>query len=258
MKKLPLLFAIFLVATLALSAKDTAAATPLSLEDWCVNRMVLWSPPGKSFFKDARETETEGRARYREIARDAISVAYDPSEAPLFPGPYGRAKTLATILGIADSESGFRKDVDFGKGPASRGDGGRSWCLMQVQLGKAIDGKSPLRIGLKGDTFEYIYDKVHGWGGEDLVVDRKACFRVALRIMRSSFNACSYLPIDERLSVYASGNCVSGRTASKVRISKAIRWLAAVAPPMTDAEVLAKMSESNAPSSDPDMVAVNP
>jgi hypothetical protein len=252
MKKLAVLSLVLVLVLLG--ARDSSASMPQSLEDWCVTRMSSWSPPGKSMYKDARESEADGLARYKEIARDAISVVYDPSEAPLFPGPYGRAKTLATMLGIADSESGFRKDVDEGKGSASKGDGGKSWCLMQVQLGQAVNGKTPIRIGPKGDTFEYIYDKKSGWGGEDLVSDHKACFKAALRIMRSSFNACGPLPVEEKLTVYTSGNCTDGRASSRIRVGKAIRWLAASAPPMNDVDVLALMSAPAQSST----VALNP
>jgi hypothetical protein len=224
-----------------------------SLENWCVDRMVIWSPPGKSQFENAKETEEEGKDRYMEIARDAISVAYDPSEAPLFPGPYGRAKTLAAMLGVVHSESGFRRDVDLGKGAASKGDGGRSWCLMQVQLGKAVDGKTPLRVALKGDGVEYVWNGKGGFGGEDLIADRKTCLRVGLHIMRVSFNSCGSLPVPERLSVYTSGNCTDGRAASKVRMDKAIRWLAAVAPPLDDTSELSALGLL-----DPGSVATNP
>jgi len=255
MKKLAILaLTVLTAAVCALVSRDSRAGVPVSLEDWCVTQMSEWAPPGKSFFKNAKETEEEGTARYRSIARDAISVAYDPAEAPLFPGPYGRAKTLATMLGIADSESGFRKDVDTGSGSQAKGDSGASWCLMQVQLGVAVNGKSPNRVVLKGGVYEFAYDGVSGFGGEDLVRNRKACFRVALHIMRDSFRQCADLPVDERLAIYTSGNHDSGRAASKIRVGKAIRWLAAIAPPLEDSAVMSKMA-SGIPST---TVALNP
>ena len=234
----------FTLALVVLVSRDSLAGVPAPLEDWCVNQMSAWAPPGKSLYADAKETVDDGMARYRQIARDAITVAYDPLEAPLFPGPYGRAKTLAVMLGIADSESGFRKDVDSGKGAYAKGDNGKSWCLMQVRLGTAINGKTPNRVAIKGGVYEFVYDGVSGFGGEDLVKDRKACFRVALHIMRDSFNKCSDLPVDERLSIYTSGSHDSGRVASKIRVGKAIKWLAAVAPPTEDSSVLAQLSGS--------------
>jgi len=240
MKKL--ILSALTLALAILVSQDSLAGIPAPLEDWCVSQMSAWAPPGKSMYADAKETVDEGTLRYRQIAKDAISVAYDPAEAPLFPGPYGRAKTLATMLGIADSESGFRKDVDFGKGAYAKGDSGKSWCLMQVRLGTAVNGKTPNRVALKGGVYEFVYDGVSGFGGEDLVKDRKACFRVALHIMRDSFNQCSDLPVDERLSIYTSGSHDNGRAASKIRVGKAIKWLAAVAPPMEDTSVLSQLS----------------
>ncbi len=230
-----------LAAASLLASGSPSASVPPPMEEWALAQLVKWQPPGKSLYKDAKETEEDGTARYREIVRDAIAVAYDPSEAPLFPGPYGRAKTLATMLGIADSESGFRKDVDLGVGALAKGDSGRSWCMMQIQLGSAIYGKTPARIVMKDGSFLISYDKASGWGGEDLVADRKKCFRAGLHVMRTSFDLCSSLPLEERLSVYASGNTTHGRTASRIRIEKAKKWLAATAPPMDDLSVLAGM-----------------
>ena len=233
---------IFTITMTLLGSRSLFANNTVSMEDWSSAQMASWSPPGKSLYKDALETEEAGKTRYRSIARDAISVVYDPTEAPLFPGPYGRAKTLAVMLSVAHAESGFRKDVDTGKGPSSKGDGGRSWCLMQVQLGKAINGKTSIRINLKGDTVEYVYDRVSGWGGEDLISDRKACFRIGLHIMRHSFNSCKSVPLEDRLTAYTSGNCTGGRKSSRARIKKAVRWLASIAPPMTDDSVISSMT----------------
>lgn len=219
---------------------DTESSS--TVHEWAFERVSMWSPPGKSVYPGAEESEEDAVDRYRSIVDDAMAVAYDPSEPPLFANDvYGRAKTLAVMLSIADSESGFRKDVDTGVGPLSRGDGGRSWCLMQILLSKPKqDGRTQSRVSLKGDVYDRHFDGKTGLGGEDLVTDRKACFRVALHMARESFRACRSLPVDERLSVYAGGDCKVGRGASRVRVGKAIRWLAKKAPPRTDAQVLEK------------------
>lgn len=243
----------FAFALFASSGRADARMSPSDeIEEWAVSQMVRWSPPGHSFYPDARESEEEALIRYRSIVRDAMAVAYDPSEPPLFvqrryaggkvevsEDPIGRAKTLALMLAIADSESGgYRRDVDFNIGPRARGDGGRSWCLMQVQLSKpGPDGRTSTRIALKGDQYEYVYSKSKGYGGEDLIADRRTCFRVALHMARESFRACSRLPVEERLSIYAGGDCEKGRGPSRVRVGKAIRWLAASAPPRLDSEL---------------------
>lgn len=212
-----------------------------SLVGWCVKRMSLWAPPGRSFYNEAKETPEDAITRYEEIARDAVSVVYDPAEVPLFTGLIGRARTLAVILATSDSESGgYRKDVDFGIGNRSKGDGGKSWCLGQINLGLANkDGKTPMRVELTPKYWQYAKDKDSGFGGEDLVRDRKLCFRVSLHMIRQSFATCSSLPVLDRLGIYASGkSCEAGKTASKSRIGKAVSWLAFSAPPVNDRVVV--------------------
>lgn len=210
--------------------------------DWAVNRMSKWSPPGrKSYIPEATETEEEATTRYASIASDALTIAFDPSEKPIFGGSQGRLRTFSLLISVAHSESGFRKDVDFGLGKYAKGDGGRSWCLGQIQLGKASDGKTKTRVLLtEGGGLKYVWDGT-GLGGEDLVSDRKNCFRVSLRIMRLSFNSCSALPISKRLAVYASGSCDKGHDSSSARVGKAIRWLSIDPAPVEDSEVTHQM-----------------
>jgi hypothetical protein len=140
---------------------------------WLVAAMFAWTP--------AREVD---RARYTEIASDLATVVYDPEEAPLFPGADGRARTALLLASIAAHESTFRVDVENGK---ARGDGGSSWCFMQLNIGS---GKTP-----------------EGWSGPDLTADRKTCFRAGLHVARESFRMCKGFPTNERLSAYASGQC---------------------------------------------------
>ncbi len=237
-------FVAMLTASIVLALSQASHAIPKTLEDWAVDRMSLWQPPGRSSYQNARETPEAGLARYHAIARDVIAVTYDPSEAPLFPGPYGRAKTAATILSMSDFESGYRKDVDTGEGEDARGDGGKSWCLMQIQLGVAVHGRTAIRIKTDGPYFAWTTNRSEGWGGEDLVRDRQSCFRAALHIIRQSFAVCSSLPLNEKLSMYASGNCTDGRTASRIRMDQAIRWLAQVAPPLNDKQTLDSITQS--------------
>lgn len=247
------LFAAALIAVLPGFARADGTLTPSqAVHDWAFSQMTAWSPPGHSFYPDAKESEDDARTRYHSIVRDAMAVAYDPSEAPLFSNkkfvngkwetfddPIGRAKTLAVMLAVADSESGgYRKDVDLNVGKLARGDGGRSWCIMQILLSKPnADGRTDQRIALKGDTYEFVRAKDKGYGGEDLIANRRACFRVALHMARESFRACASLPVEERLSVYAGGDCTVGRAASRVRVGKAVRWLAQKAPPHVDADL---------------------
>jgi hypothetical protein len=154
------------------------------------------------------ESAPDARARYESIARDAISVAFDPQEAPLFPGREGRLETAVLMLSVASYESGFRRRVDDG---LRRGDNGLSYCLMQLRVGTGV-------------TLE-------GWSAKDLVADRRLCFRAALHMMRYSFAACANLPIEDGLSVYATGRCIEGTLISKSRILRARSWWQAHTPP---------------------------
>lgn len=209
-----------------------------SLHQWIVDWMVSVSPPGQTYVKDAEESAEDALRRYEDIADDVISVAYDERERPVFSGKYGRAMTAALMVAVAFNESSFRKDVDFGLGPKARGDSGKSWCLMQVWMGRPRrDGTTDTRVKFDGQGLRFTTGS-DGWGGEDLVRDRRACFQTGIRVVRMSFNACRRLPVDERLAQYASGDgtCTAGRDSSKVRVQTAQKWLAKRRPPLTDAE----------------------
>jgi hypothetical protein len=168
-----------------------------SLVAYLVAAMVAWVP----LYAHRTESADEARARYEVIARDAVTIAFDDGEAPLYAGPDGRAKTAVLMLAVASFESSFRPAVDDGVG---RGDGGRSVCLMQIRVGA-------------GTTRE-------GWTGNDLVFDRTRCFRAALHILRSSFGTCrAYAEVD-RLSAYATGRCLMGTEVSRARVTRARSW----------------------------------
>lgn len=230
----------FIFLTTISSALNAASLT--DMEEWITGRMLKWVPVGKSYYKDAKETEEEGRNRYLSIAKDAISVAYDLNEKPIFPGPYGRSKTLAVMLAIAESESAFRKDVDYGIGKYARGDGGRSWCLMQIQLSSPVKGKTRIRLDLNTEYFNYV-SHASAIGGEDLVSNRKLCFRSALRMIRKSFDICSRSKVENRLSMYTGEGCSSKSPKSKYKMTKAINWLKDKIAPLNDMEVLRELSK---------------
>jgi hypothetical protein len=147
------------------------------------------------------EPQDETTARYESIARDAVAVAYDDTEEPVFGGPHGRAETAVLMLSVASLESAFRKTVDDGVG---RGDHGRSYCLMQIHVGDGVTQE--------------------GWTGPDLIADRTRCFRAALHALRGSFAACRRLPLKDRMSAYASGRCYEGAEVSRVRVGRALDW----------------------------------
>jgi hypothetical protein len=164
--------------------------------------MVTWSPPADHDYYQPREETLE---RYASIAHDVASVALDPAEAPLFPGPQGRAQTALLMASVAFYESGgYRRDVDLGMGRRARGDSGRSWCLMQINMGE-------------GATIEH-------WSGRDLVDDRQKCLRVGLRRMRQSFDMCKGEAFIDRLSGYTTGRCTEADDFSHRRMKRALDW----------------------------------
>lgn len=272
------LHAMMLVAMIAILcwgspgiSQDAPATSADSVQKWVVDRMVSWSRPGITLHPPAMETFDQGRERYELIANAAILAAL--KERPLFGGKYGRLRTLTLILSISMFESSYRKDVDMNLGKEGRGDGGRSWCLMQIQLGSPmwVDGSgkrvvlqqqcvevpsgprkcewipppgsiatTPARIVMNdgGDGYEMTTDQTRGHSGQDLIADRELCFRAGIRQLRRSMGACKNLPTLDRLSAYASGSCDKGREASRRRMGAAVRWMSERPPPMNDAQLV--------------------
>ena len=182
---------------------------------WLVSAMLRWTLP---------EAQHEAaRARYTEIAQDAVTVAFTAEESPLFKGPLGRTKTATLLLAIASYESSFRQDVEEGR---KRGDHGQSWCLMQINLGRA-------RVRLDGDGWAWAKaDEEGALSGEDLAADRKACFRMALHFARVSYRACG------DLSLYTSGSCSKTEKAAKYRAFRAAELLRRNPVTWVDADAL--------------------
>jgi hypothetical protein len=176
-----------------------------SLVAYLVAAMIGWVPLQAHA---PSESSDAAQARYESIARDAASVAFDEAEAPLFSGPEGRTQTALLMLSVASYESGYEQRVDDG---VRLGDHGHSFCLMQLRVGR-------------GTTRE-------GWTGPDLISDRKRCFRAALHVLRTSFGVCHALPVDDRLSAYATGHCFADAAISRSRVSRARSWRASHAPP---------------------------
>lgn len=179
---------------------------------WALAFMMTVAPPGPW----RGEPRDETVARYKQIAEDAVAVAYDPTSEALFGGTDGRARTAALMLAVAFHESGFRRDVDLGIGPRARGDSGQSWCLMQIMVGG-------------GRTIE-------GWTGHDLVHNRRHCFASGLGAIRRSFIACRNNSRYELLNAYTSGSCSRGASQSRDRMTSAFQWVARHPVPHTDEE----------------------
>jgi hypothetical protein len=169
-----------------------------SLVTYLVAAMVAWVP---LYVHPQTESSADVRARYESIARDLSSVVLDDSEPPLFDGPNAKARTALLMLSVASFESALRKTVDDG---VVRGDGGRSYCLMQIRVGTGVTRE--------------------GWTGPQLIADRKRCFRAALHMLRSSFNMCHSYPVEDRVSVYATGHCMLDAPISRSRVVRARRY----------------------------------
>lgn len=193
---------------------------------WLVSAMISAAPPAKlaerHSFGGWHETKDERAARYQEIAEDALTVAFDPDERPLFDGARGRMRTASFILAIATQESAFAPDVD--KGPCYRGeswasgrcDHGRSACIMQINVGA---GKTP-----------------EGWTKADLFRDRTKCLRRGLHILRASFGMCRSHGRAWLLNGYAIGSCGDAPYKAGLQRLDFARRFAAGIPAFVDAD----------------------
>lgn len=194
-------------------------------QGWLYDFMVQNAPPGrKSYYEEDEETKEEAEARYHSIAKDIVEVAFDPGIQPAFGGPNGRARTASLIAAIMFHESSFRRRVDYALGKYGRGDHGRSWCMMQLNIGEGRTVKwnwKHQRLVRWNDAQDEVFE---GYTGPELIQDRKRCIREGLRVIRSSFKVCSKLPLLERLSAYASGNCRDGLEKSRTRMGTAVKF----------------------------------
>lgn len=209
---------------------------------WLAATMVMAAPPGRRhYLPEAIETKEQALERYEAIASTIAKVSFDPAEQPVFPGSMGRTQTATLILGLSYSESGWRRDVDLGLGKEARGDFGRSWCMMQINLGsKRVFKDGKWQAESAAPTKE-------GWWGSELVADREKCFRAGLHIIRLSVNACRSLPYGQWLNAYASGTCSGGKDKSEARMALARRWYTRTKPPWKDAELIALLVPESVP-----------
>jgi len=215
----------------------------MSVFSWILAFIVWASPPGHKIpYPEGQETVEEAMERYNSIVNDIIAVVYNPDTKPLFRGPDGRARTVAVILSVMSHESGFMKHVDYNLGKYGRGDSGRSWCMMQIKVGKGrtmpwniVHNRPPKW----NDPAEEVFK---GYTGEELIQDRKLCISEGLKILRLSFGQCSKLPLEDRLRSYASGNCDDGAAASHNRMNTAMNWFnKSYSKELSDEKVMASL-----------------
>jgi hypothetical protein len=190
---------------------------------WIVSFMMSITPPGETVdLIEAQETKQEAIIRYESIANDIIEVVYDLDNKPIFDGPQGRTRTVTVILGIMSMESKFYRHIDYGIGGGSRGDNGKSWCVMQIMAGKT--GRTASWNYIK-DRPPYWSDPAseirRGYTGLEMVTDRRLCISEGLRIANWSFSKCGKRTIFDKLRVYSSGSCMKGGEASAERMKVA-------------------------------------
>lgn len=185
---------------------------------WSYETITEWRPLGrKAYIKFDEETVQEARNRYESIVDDLSHVVFSPtkylcstgdcSNNPVFKGKYGRSDTMKLVMSIALFESGYRRDVDLNLGKLARGDNGRSWCLMQINIGE-------------GSTKE-------GWTGRELIEDRKKCFSAGLELIRQSFKSCKDTDYEllDRLTGYTVGRCTKNEPKSRQRVVLSIKLM---------------------------------
>jgi hypothetical protein len=178
------------------------------LEAWILSVLLSVLPPNTIDTNRDGETVQEIEQRYASIAHDLAEVV-DVQE-PLFHGAQSKYKTAALMIAVARYESTLRKDVDIGE---ERGDGGRSWCLMQINVGERT-----VKLGT---------EEMKTWKGPDLVQDRRKCFRAGLEHLRASIQQCRLFKTGAGLiSGYIPGpNCVPDDKRSDLRWKLARRIL---------------------------------
>jgi len=207
--------------------------TKLIVVTWLSSMMLQWAPPERrvSYIPEAKEEVSVAQKRYQIIAEQFLDVAMKDSSPRLFGGKQGRLRTAVMMAGIALYESGFRRDVHLGQGKFSRGDGGRSWCLLQMNIGAStVPTADPI---------------LSTWKGPDLVGEANTwrCATAGLHMMARSMRACSHLPLKDRLSVYTSGKCRQDEYKAVNRYSFGVSQFERHKPTFTDEEVMELWSQ---------------
>lgn len=212
---------------------------------WLLSTMTAISPPARPglIIPEARETQVEAEARYKEIAEAIVDGSLQTKS--LFKGEHGLSKTMMFVATVFYVESGYRRDVDLGLGRARLGrlgvnDHGRSWCMGQINLGKRSIS-DPDQPGVTIDTSATTTKE--GWTGKELLEDRVKCVVTTINRARQSFGACYSLPREHWMAAYAAGTCnsESGQRSSRTRMSMFARLLKNHRPIATDAELLSSL-----------------
>jgi hypothetical protein len=110
--------------------------------------------------------ESAERDRYQEVrhiaAEAAVDVAYDPSEAPLFDGPTGRALSALEMAAIATHETGIQPRLWDNVCRTRECDGGAATGELQLHLGK-------WGVMLRGDRWVHQCTQAEGQSASNVV-----------------------------------------------------------------------------------------
>lgn len=168
-----------------------------TLSNWILSAMLTIVSPEKAQVV-SHETLEEVKARYASMASDMAEVI--STSDPLFYGSDAEVRTAALVTSVSFFEGGFSKAVDEGK---ARGDGGNSWCHMQLHI-----GKGHVVIGTP---------EMKTWTGKDLIEDRKKCYKAGLEVLRSSMALCSRYKDGDSLSAFTTGRCITNQREARHR-----------------------------------------
>lgn len=178
------------------------------LAAYLLTAMVAWVPLSYHHVFDRKEQVT--RDRYESIAEDIAAVSLDPAQKPLFADVHskvtgelvqdGRMETALLLTSIASWESHFEAAVDSCE---LVGDNGHAFSMWQMHQPRA---------------------RVCG--------DRRAAIRVAIGMIRESFDSCNQwgaqnriVPVlADKLSFYTDGYCHTNWKRSRERMERAIGW----------------------------------
>jgi hypothetical protein len=173
-------------------------STQFSLDAWILSVLHIIAPVKERTVYIRNESATEMTARYELLAKQMAKAIQTRDK--LFDNDADGVKTAALVLSIAKYESDFDARVARGK---LRGDNGRSWCYMQMNI-----GNNPLSYGPT---------EIRGWKGADLVQDPTKCFIAGIETLRISMSACKYFKGAGQISAYTSGTCQNGEKGAIYR-----------------------------------------
>lgn len=206
------LFVAGVVLALAGMARSDPPKSPASrVASWIYDASLEWIPLAPV---NGWESRQEANVRRLAIATDIASVAFDPSESPLFASGNdhaSRANTALFLASIARFESGFDVRVDSGHCEALPGGIKAGWCdngnahsMWQHNIG---NGKT-----------------IDGWTKSDLIADRRKAIRASLHALQRSVKTCgkTYGGADA-FSVYAQGFCGASEKMRE-RLRGATAW----------------------------------